>query len=78
VTLGRVRDYLSQGRDLGTDMHERGRALQLAEGLRPSTHTASMLQFLNSRSTGVVVRLNEESQVLLYGAKVLQEKLRTE
>lgn len=73
VPLWFVRDNLSQGRALATDMHERAAKLQ-----RPTEHTASRLHHLGNRASLIVRQLNKESQRLLLSTKVLRERLRTE
>ncbi|XP_001603559.2 uncharacterized protein LOC100119851 [Nasonia vitripennis] len=79
VPLWFVRDYLSHGRDLALDMHDRARDLQqTGEGLKPAPHSPSMLHFLNNRVSNQLVKLNQESQLVLFGTKVLQQKLLTE
>lgn len=72
-----VRAHLSRGHDIAVDMHDRARSL-VAGGLRPSEHTASMLSFFQSRVSEDLVKLNEASEITLFGTKLLQHRLSVE
>lgn len=77
VPLWFIRNYLSHGHDLAVDMHDKARDL-VKEGLSPALHSPSMLHFLNNRVSDSILKLNEQSQFLIFGIKELQKQLLAE
>ncbi|KAJ8676079.1 hypothetical protein QAD02_011865 [Eretmocerus hayati] len=78
VPLSFVKDNLNHGRDLALDMRDRARGLQDKPGRKPAPNSPSQLHFLHQRADEPSIKLNEESQLVLFGMKVLQQKLISE
>ncbi|XP_015600692.1 uncharacterized protein LOC107270313 isoform X1 [Cephus cinctus] len=77
IPLRFIKTHLSQGHDLALGMHDRARWL-VSGGFQPKPHTGSMLHFLNNKVEDSIVKIHEESELTLFAAKLLQERLSTE
>lgn len=67
-----IETHMKQGYDLASNFHHRARSL-VARGLCPHMHTPSMLNLIHSRSDNDVLTINKQSELALFGARLLQQ-----
>lgn len=77
ITLRTVKTYLSHGQELAIEMQNRAKWLY-DKGCFPKLHTPAMLHLINNLGTENTVGINYESELCLFGAKMLQRSLFSE